>query len=123
MRRPGSTSEKGIIAWFASNHVAANLLMLFIIVAGLISAFTILNLFIGIIVSTMQATHWEEEEAKRLAAIASLGRLGGERAANALDAILDRKDEADEVRAAAFKALRRLQRRAERELRLEEVSQ
>ena len=31
----------------------------------LISAFTILNLFIGIIVSTMQATHWEEEEAKR----------------------------------------------------------
>ena len=41
MRRPGRTNEKGIIAWFASNHVAANLLMLFIIVAGLISAFTI----------------------------------------------------------------------------------
>ena len=41
MRRPGSTNEKGIIAWFAANHVAANLLMLFIIVAGLISAFTI----------------------------------------------------------------------------------
>ena len=35
------TSEKGIIAWFASNHVAANLLMMFIIVAGLISVFTI----------------------------------------------------------------------------------
>ena len=35
------TSEKGLIAWFASNHVAANLLMLFIIVAGLISVFTI----------------------------------------------------------------------------------
>lgn len=32
----------------------------------LVSAFTILNLFIGIIVSTMQATHWEEEEVKRL---------------------------------------------------------
>jgi voltage-gated sodium channel len=32
----------------------------------LISAFTILNLFIGIIVNTMQAFHWEEEEAKRL---------------------------------------------------------
>jgi multidrug efflux pump subunit AcrB len=39
--RPGVTSEKGIIAWFAANHVAANLLMLFIIVAGLISAATI----------------------------------------------------------------------------------
>ena len=32
------SSEKGIIAWFASNHVAANLLMLFIIVAGVISS-------------------------------------------------------------------------------------
>jgi multidrug efflux pump subunit AcrB len=41
LRRPGITDEKGIIAWFAANHVAANLLMLFIIVAGLISAFTI----------------------------------------------------------------------------------
>ena len=41
MQPPGTTNEKGIIAWFAANHVAANLLMLFIIVAGLISAFTI----------------------------------------------------------------------------------
>ena len=41
MRLPGVTGEKGIIAWFAANHVAANLLMLFIIVAGLISAFSI----------------------------------------------------------------------------------
>ena len=32
----------------------------------LISAFTILNLFIGIIVNSMQALHWEEEEQKRL---------------------------------------------------------
>ena len=39
--RPGVTDEKGIIAWFAANHVAANLLMLLIIVAGLISVFTI----------------------------------------------------------------------------------
>ncbi|MDH3641056.1 MAG: ion transporter [Gammaproteobacteria bacterium] len=31
----------------------------------LISAFTILNLFIGVIVNTMQAFHWEEEEDKR----------------------------------------------------------
>lgn len=36
-----TSGEKGIIAWFASNHVAANLLMYFIIVAGLISVFTI----------------------------------------------------------------------------------
>ncbi|MEX0730689.1 MAG: ion transporter [Aquisalimonadaceae bacterium] len=32
----------------------------------LISSFTVLNLFIGIIVSTMQALHWEEEDAKRV---------------------------------------------------------
>lgn len=32
----------------------------------LVSAFTILNLFIGIIVNSMQAFHWEEEEEKRL---------------------------------------------------------
>jgi len=37
----GVTEEKGIIAWFAANHVAANLLMLFIIVAGVISLATI----------------------------------------------------------------------------------
>jgi len=36
-----ASEEKGLIAWFASNHVAANLLMWFIIVAGLISVFTI----------------------------------------------------------------------------------
>ena len=41
MRGPGKTDFKGIIAWFAANHVAANLLMLFIIVAGVISSFTI----------------------------------------------------------------------------------
>ena len=32
---------KGIITWFAENHVAANLLMLAICGAGLMSAFTI----------------------------------------------------------------------------------
>jgi multidrug efflux pump subunit AcrB len=37
MRLPGETDEKGMIAWFAANHVAANLLMVLIIVAGLIS--------------------------------------------------------------------------------------
>jgi len=34
------SSEKGLISWFAGNHVAANLLMWFIIVAGLISIST-----------------------------------------------------------------------------------
>lgn len=41
MKTIGETAQKGIIAWFAKNHVAANLLMLFIIVAGLISIATI----------------------------------------------------------------------------------
>ena len=41
MQKRIRSSEKGIIAWFASNHVAANLLMWFISVAGLISLFTI----------------------------------------------------------------------------------
>ena len=39
--RPCFTNEIGIISWFAANHVAANLLMLLIIVAGLISSFSI----------------------------------------------------------------------------------
>ena len=33
--------RKGIIAWFAANHVAANLLMLLILAFGIVSAFTI----------------------------------------------------------------------------------
>lgn len=33
--------RRGILAWFASNHVAANLLMLLIIVAGLLSIFSV----------------------------------------------------------------------------------
>jgi multidrug efflux pump subunit AcrB len=37
MRRPGITEEKGIIAWFAANSVAANLLMIIIIVGGLLT--------------------------------------------------------------------------------------
>ena len=41
MGSAGKTKEKGIIAWFAANHVAANLLMFLIIVAGLISASSI----------------------------------------------------------------------------------
>ena len=41
MKPRGVTERNGIIAWFASNHVAANLLMYLIIVAGLLSASTI----------------------------------------------------------------------------------
>ena len=41
MNQPGNTSQKGIIAWFASNHVAANLLMFLIIAFGIVSTFTI----------------------------------------------------------------------------------
>ena len=41
MRRRQRTEQKGIIAWFAANHVAANLLMLFIIVAGVIASFSV----------------------------------------------------------------------------------
>lgn len=37
----GESMETGIIAWFASNHVAANLLMFLIIAFGIVSAFTI----------------------------------------------------------------------------------
>ena len=40
-RQPGVTSERGLIAWFASNHVAANLLMLMIVAFGVVSGFTI----------------------------------------------------------------------------------
>ncbi len=41
MNQPGNTSQKGIIAWFASNHVAANLLMFLIIAFGIVSTLTI----------------------------------------------------------------------------------
>jgi voltage-gated sodium channel len=39
---------------------------IYFVVFILVSTFTVLNLFIGIIVSTMQEIHWAEEEAKRL---------------------------------------------------------
>ncbi len=32
---------KGAVAWFAENHVAANLLMLFLLLAGFVTAFSI----------------------------------------------------------------------------------
>jgi len=41
MNVPGQTSEKGLIAWFASNHVAANLLMLLILAFGIVSSISI----------------------------------------------------------------------------------
>jgi len=41
MNPRGNSSEKGLIAWFASNHVAANLLMILILAFGIISSFNI----------------------------------------------------------------------------------
>lgn len=41
MNNPGVTSEKGLIAWFAKNHVAANLLMFMILAFGIVSSLTI----------------------------------------------------------------------------------
>jgi len=41
MDQPGVTIQKGIIAWFAANHVATNLLMFLIIAFGIVSSFTI----------------------------------------------------------------------------------
>ncbi|MCH7557818.1 MAG: efflux RND transporter permease subunit [Planctomycetes bacterium] len=35
-----STEKRGLLGWFATNHVAANLLMFFIITAGLLAVFT-----------------------------------------------------------------------------------
>ena len=56
----------------------------------------------------------------RLAAIASLGRIGGEEAEAALRQVLEQEKKEDTVRAAAFRALRRLQRAAEAATRYEE---
>ena len=41
MKERRTSSEKGLIAWFATNSVAANLLMIIIIVFGIFSAVTI----------------------------------------------------------------------------------
>lgn len=37
--QPNQDSPRGLIAWFAQNHVAANIFMLFLIIAGLASVF------------------------------------------------------------------------------------
>ena len=41
MSPTGVTNQKGIIAWFAKNHVAANLLMVLILAFGIVSSVTI----------------------------------------------------------------------------------
>ncbi len=50
-------------------------------------------------------------DGSQLAAIAALGQLGGAQAEGLLAGLLDDSNSADEVRAATFRALRRLQRR------------
>ena len=70
MNKP-HTEIKGVIAWFAANPVAANLLMMIIIVAGIISAFTIKKAImpqfetnmIQVMVPYLGATPEEVEEA------------------------------------------------------------
>jgi len=51
-------------------------------------------------------------DSSRLAAIAALGRIGGSEAEGVLSALLENKKEIDAVRAATYRALRSLQRRA-----------
>lgn len=53
-----------------------------------------------------------KDKAARLAAIAALGRLGGGLSEETLSELVKRESEPDEVKAASFRALRRLQRRA-----------
>jgi len=60
------------------------------------------------------------KSAARLTATASLGRIGGAQAQVALESILANSEEEDEVRATAFKALRRLQRSADKANRYRE---
>ncbi|MRH78821.1 ion transporter [Spiribacter sp. C176] len=66
----------------------------------LVTAFTILNLFIGLIVNTMQAAHWEEEDERRATMeaqahrereeILTLARRADERLTMLEEAIFDR---------------------------------
>jgi len=52
-----NTPNRGLIAWFAKNPVAANLMMIFIIVAGVMSAFSVSKeMFPRIQFSTIQVT-------------------------------------------------------------------
>ena len=43
----GSEDKKGVLGWFASNHVAANLLMVLIIVAGLMGVMPLTTCLLG----------------------------------------------------------------------------
>lgn len=62
------------------------------------------------------------KDTSRLVAISSLGRITGDEARGALEQILANESEEDAVRAAAFKALRRLQRQEQKRAQLEEMS-
>ncbi|MEM9487938.1 MAG: HEAT repeat domain-containing protein, partial [Myxococcota bacterium] len=58
----------------------------------------------------------------RMVAISSLGRIGDDRARQTLEAMAGDSSEPDPVRAAAFRALRRLQRRAAKLAKYQEVA-
>ncbi|MEO0593153.1 MAG: hypothetical protein AAFZ38_06190, partial [Myxococcota bacterium] len=88
--------------------------------ADLISNDTARGLALGTIIgdgnvdALVAAAQRDGKDASRLAAISALGRAGGPRAESVLQALLDNQNQADEVRATTFKALRRLQRKTER---------
>ena len=64
------------------------------------------------------------DEATRLVALSALGRGGGEAAQAALEALLaEDAKESETIRKAAFKSLRRVQRRLERDARFEESTE
>ncbi|HMG24697.1 MAG TPA: HEAT repeat domain-containing protein [Kofleriaceae bacterium] len=69
---------------------------------------------IGARVDDLIAIATTRGSAARLAAIAGLGRLGGERAIQTLEAIHADRSEDDAIRLAAWKALRRIRRRGAR---------
>lgn len=66
----------------------------------------------GRIADFTKVAQTSKDKPARLAAIAALGRMGGGDAEEALAGLVKQEAEADEVKAASFRALRRLQRRA-----------
>jgi multidrug efflux pump subunit AcrB len=81
----GLEEKKGILAWFAMNHVAANLLMLLIMVAGLIAIFSAkLEVFpefsldmINIVVSYLGASPEDVEEGVSLRVEEAIAAVDG----------------------------------------------
>lgn len=71
---------------------------------------------------TLAARAQRGDEPSRLAAIAALGRGGADDAKATLQALLDEDGQSETIRKAAYKALRRVQRRLQRAARFSEVN-